>query len=55
MSNDAQFTNGMPMNDDWNSYWDVATSRSDEGWFAEFRIPFSTLGFQAVDGEVTMG
>ena len=55
MSNDAEFTNGMPMNSDWNSHWDVATSRSDEGWFAEFRIPFSTLGFQVTEGEVTMG
>ena len=55
VSNDAEFTNGMPMNWDWNSYWDVVTSRSDEGWFAEFRIPFSTLGFQATGGEVTMG
>ena len=55
VSNDAEFTNGMPMNWDWNSYWDAATSRSDEGWFAELRIPFSTLGFQATGGEVTMG
>ncbi len=53
--NDGEFTGGPPMNADWNSYWDVATSRSDEGWFAEFRIPFSTLGFQVTDGEVTMG
>ena len=55
MSNDAEFTNGMPMNWDWNSYWDVATTQTDEGWFAEFRIPFSTLGFQVTGGEVTMG
>ena len=56
MSNDAEFTGaGMPMNSDWNSHWDVATRVTDEGWFAEFRIPFSTLGFQSVDGEVTMG
>ena len=55
VSNDAQFTNGMPMNDDWNSYWDVVTTRTAEGWFAEYRIPFSTLGFQVAGGEVTMG
>ncbi len=55
--NDAQMTPraGMPSNADWNAYWDVATSRSDEGWFAEFRIPFSTLGFQVRGDEVTMG
>ncbi len=55
MSNDAEFTSGMPMSSDWNAHWDVATTRTDEGWFAEFRIPFSTLGFQATGGEVTMG
>ncbi len=55
VSNDAQFTGGPPMNADWNAHWDVATSRDEEGWYAEFRIPFSTLGFQVVDGEVTMG
>ena len=55
VSNDAQFTSGMPMNWDWNAHWDVATTKDDRGWFAEFRIPFSTLGFQSVDGEVTMG
>jgi len=55
VSNDAQFTAGMPMNADWNSHWDVATTQNADGWQAEFRIPFSTLGFQAIDDEVTMG
>ena len=55
VSNDAQFTSGRPMNVEWNAHWDVATSRNGQGWFAEFRIPFSTLGFQVIDGEVTMG
>ena len=55
ISNDAEFTNGMPMSWDWNSYWDVVTTQTDEGWFAEFRIPFSTLGFQVTGNEVTMG
>ena len=55
MSNDAEFTSGMPMGTDWNSHWDVATTQNDEGWFAEFRIPFSTLGFQVTEGGVTMG
>lgn len=55
VSNDAVFSGGMPMNSDWNAHWDVATSQDDGGWYAEFRIPFSTLGFQAVDDEVTMG
>jgi hypothetical protein len=55
--NDAQVVPraGMPSNSDWNSYWDVVTTQSDEGWFAEFRIPFATLGFQVEGDEVTMG
>jgi hypothetical protein len=56
VSNDAVMAGGSrPMNVDWNAHWDVATTQTSEGWFAEFRIPFSTLGFQAVDGRVTMG
>lgn len=46
---------GGAMNSDWNAHWDVATSRDERGWYAEFRIPFSTLGFQEQGGEVTMG
>ena len=55
VSNDAVFSGGMPMNSDWNAHWSVATSQNEQGWYAEFRIPFSTLGFQAEDGEVVMG
>ena len=60
MSNDGEFSGGGgagggAMNSDWNAHWDVATHRNDEGWFAEFRIPFSTLGFQTRGDEVTMG
>ncbi len=56
VQNDAVFTGaGMPMNSDWNAHWDVATSQTDDGWFAEFRIPFSTLGFQSVGDEAVMG
>ena len=56
VSNDAEFTGDLPpFNQDWNAHWDVVTTRNGEGWFAEFRIPFSTLGFQAQGEEVTMG
>ncbi len=44
-----------PFENSWNTYWDVAVTRSDEGWFAEFRVPYSSLGFQDVDGRVEMG
>ena len=43
------------LNRSWNTYWDVATTRTDQGWFAEMRIPFSSLRFQVVDGQVQMG
>ena len=43
------------INADWNTYWDVETTTTDEGWFAEFRIPFTTLRFQDDDGAAVMG
>ena len=55
VQNDAVWAGAPPMNWDWNAHWDVATTVTDEGWFAEMRIPFSTLGFQVQDDEVTMG
>jgi hypothetical protein len=55
VSNDAEFGFGRAMNGDWNTYWDVATAQNDHGWFAEMRIPFSSLGFQNIDGNVVMG
>ncbi len=32
-------------NVNWDAEWDVATSVDDQGWYAEFRIPFSTLRY----------
>jgi hypothetical protein len=42
-------------NGDWNAHWDVAAVQTPEGWFAEMRIPFSSLGFQAQGDRVEMG
>lgn len=55
--NDANATGGTdPMNLSWNNFWDVKTSITDEGWFAEMRIPFSSLQFQTDEnGSATMG
>lgn len=40
VSNDANFGGGAnAMNSSWNTFWDVATTQTDEGWFAEMRIP----------------
>jgi hypothetical protein len=45
----------FPMNTSWNTFWDVITKRSESGWSAEIRIPFSSLRFQDVNGAVKMG
>lgn len=51
--NDAQ--GDMPLSTDWNTFWDAATAKTDYGWSAEMRVPFSSLQFQERDGEVIMG
>src|SRR5687767_12083342 len=50
VSDDGAATNGS-----WDAFWDVKTAVTAEGWFAEVRIPFSTLGFQVKDGRAVMG
>ena len=52
--NGAQFDalimdNGRQVNSDWNGVWYTAVTRTDKGWFAEVRIPFSTLKFSAAN------
>ncbi len=48
---DAMVQNdGNDVNSDWNGVWDVETTISDSGWFAEFEIPFSSLKFR--EGEI---
>jgi Domain of unknown function (DUF5916) len=45
-----------PSGRSWNTYWDFETKITDEGWFGEMRIPFSSLRFEAEpDGSVIMG
>ena len=39
--------NGRKTNSDWNGVWYAAATKTDKGWFAEIRIPFSTLKFSA--------
>jgi len=45
----------MPLNTDWNTFWDVKTSRDEKGWYCELRIPFSSLRFQTVNDITEMG
>ncbi len=54
--NDANASSDhMPFNMSWNTFWDVKTIVNEEGWFAEIRIPLSSLRFQDTDGEIIMG
>ena len=47
---------GATLNGSWDAFWDAETVVTDEGWFAEVRIPFSSLGFQVDgDGSAVMG
>jgi len=43
---DIQIFGGENGNEDWNGVWDVKTTTTDEGWFAEIEIPFNTLQFK---------
>lgn len=54
----AVYSDGMgspPYEMSWNTFWDVAVAQDDEGWYAEFRVPFSSLRFNDDDGTVVMG
>ena len=51
LSDDAKTSNGS-----WDTFWTNATTVTDSGWFAEVRIPFSSIGFRAdADGRAVMG
>ena len=54
--NDAEGpTSSSWRNLSWNTFWDVAAVSNDYGWFAEIRIPFSSLRFKEKDGRTVMG
>ena len=36
----------------WNPVWEVRTTITEDGWFAEMRIPFSQLRFSRADEQV---
>ncbi len=46
---------GSMMNFNWNTFWDVKTTRDEKGWYAEMRIPFSSLKFKPEGDTATMG
>ncbi|RLD71941.1 MAG: hypothetical protein DRJ29_09215 [Bacteroidetes bacterium] len=45
----------MPVNMDWNTFWEVKASYDDQGWYFEMQIPISSLRFQDIDGQTIMG
>ena len=53
--NDAESAPLKNVNPSWNTFWDVATKLNDDGWFAEMRIPFSSLRFEVRNGQTVMG
>ena len=44
---DALITDESAQNTDWNAVWDVKTARFDQGWTAEFSIPFKSLRYNS--------
>lgn len=53
LSNDIVGPNAFNLS--WNTFWDGASKITEDGWFAEIRIPFSSLPFESVDGKTVMG
>src|SRR5262245_20708265 len=49
---DAQVFNDGQGNFDWEGVWDVRSRTSEEGWFAEYVIPFKTLRFTKDQSQV---
>jgi hypothetical protein len=43
---------GGGFNKNWDGSWEVATSRDENGWYAEFRIPFATLRYAGSGAQV---
>ena len=42
---DAQISNDGQYNNDWDGVWDVKVTLQEDGWIAEFVIPFTTFRF----------
>jgi hypothetical protein len=51
--NDGQ--GDFPVEQNWNTLWDVKSLVTDRGWFAEMQIPLSSLRYTITDGKVVMG
>ena len=47
MQADFTYFNDESQDRDYNAVWDVRAGRTDRGWTAEYRIPFSQMRFSA--------
>jgi hypothetical protein len=45
----------MPVNMDWNTFWEVKARYDEAGWYFEMLIPISSLRFQDINGQTVMG
>ena len=54
VQNDFFFFNDENVDRDYDAVWEVRTSRNDDGWTAEFRIPFSQVRFERTVGTETV-
>ena len=48
-------TDAFPWNETWNTFWDVKSTRDEQGWYTEMQIPLSSLRFEEKNGMVKMG
>jgi hypothetical protein len=48
---DVQLSNDGSGNVNWDGVWDVKTSTNDQGWFAEYIVPFKTLRFSGAPSQ----
>jgi len=54
IKNDARI-GSEDLNFSWNTFWDAKIIVKGNKWYAEFRIPFSSLRFQTIEGKTYMG
>ncbi|WP_103071842.1 DUF5916 domain-containing protein [Aquimarina sediminis] len=52
---DLQNFNDESTDNDWNALWSVRTHRVDEGYYAEFAIPFTSIRYDVNKKDVTWG
>ncbi|MDE0831251.1 MAG: DUF5916 domain-containing protein, partial [Vicinamibacterales bacterium] len=49
---DSLITDERSQNVDWNTVWDVAVGRFDQGWTVEMAIPFKSLRYRAGKAQI---